>query len=204
MFHELPAGFADRMAHLERLDAEERRQGLPAAERICAVPPETGKLLAILAAAAPPGELAELGTSSGYSSLWLVLAARQRGQKLHSCERAAFKIDLAAETFALTGVGDDVILHRGDADDMLARIGTIGFCFMDHDKRQYQACYERVLTKMADGALLAADNVVSHGEALAGFVEHVLHDRRVDAVVVPIGKGVLVARKKLVRPTTVQ
>ncbi len=108
------------MAYLETIDASDRLDGTPKGLRMRQVPPETGRFLAILAAGAPPGQLLEIGTSAGYSGLWLSLACRQREQRLTTFEVDAEKVKLAGETFRLAGVEDVVQLVQGDARLRLA------------------------------------------------------------------------------------
>jgi caffeoyl-CoA O-methyltransferase len=195
MFHDLPKSVADCMERLQALDAAHRRAKLPAHESLCAVPPETGRFLAILAAAAPAGALVEIGTSGGYSTLWLTLAARGRNQRVLSFERSPAKLAVARDTFAQAGVSSLVDIRVGDVREFLPDCRDVAFCFMDHEKAQYVECYETLVPNLVRGGILAADNVQSHAETLAPFVAHVTTDPRVDAVVVPIGKGVLLARK---------
>jgi caffeoyl-CoA O-methyltransferase len=195
MFHDIDDRVLEAMHRLEALDAEERRRGLPAPERLCAVPPETGRLLALLAAEAPAGALLEIGTSGGYSTLWLSRAARLRGGHVRSFERSKKKLAIARDTFARTRIEHLLEITAGDVREYLPGCQDIAFCLMDHDKGQYQECYELLVPKLVAGGLLAADNILSHREALAPFVAHVMADPRVDAVVVPIGKGVLLTRK---------
>jgi len=195
VFHDIDDRMAKTMRHLEKLDAEQRRLHLPTPQRLCAVPPETGRFIALLAAAAPAGALLEIGTSGGYSTMWLSRAARERGQRAHSFELSEFKIGLARETFAQTGIADLVDLTEGDVREHLPACRDIAFCFMDHNKAQYIECYDLLVPNLVGGGLLAADNILSHQEALQDFVAHVAADTRVDSMVVPIGKGVLLARK---------
>jgi predicted O-methyltransferase YrrM len=183
------------MRRLEQRDAEERARGLPAAERICAVPPESGRFLALLAASAPDGALLEIGTSSGYSALWLSLAAKLRNQRVSCFELSPHKVALAKQTFADAQVEELVDLTEGDVRAHLSIRREIGFCFMDHDKSLYPDHYELVVANLVGGGIFAADNIVSHQTVLQPFVDHVLDDPRVDAVVVPIGKGILLARR---------
>ena len=67
-------------------------------------------------------------------------------------------------------------------------------CIRDR-KDVYEVCYDLLVPKLVSGGLLIADNAISHQEALRPFMERVLADERVDALVVPIGKGELVVRK---------
>ena len=66
---------------------------------------------------------------------------------------------------------------------------------LDAEKEVYSDCYELIVPRLVKGGLLVADNATSHGEALAPMLQHALNDERVDALIVPIGKGELVCRK---------
>ena len=78
MFSEIPTSVLDRMSELELRDAKDRADGTPRLERLRQVPPETGRFIALWAAAAPKGSIIEVGTSAGYSTLWLALACRAK------------------------------------------------------------------------------------------------------------------------------
>jgi caffeoyl-CoA O-methyltransferase len=196
MFLEIPSTMQARMHHLEQLDAEQRQRDLPASERFCQVPPEIGRFLAILAASAPDGGCVEVGTSAGYSTLWLWLARRGRGPRIKTCEVLPWKLEQAHETFRLCAISDDIEQLVGDARAHLAQCADVAFCFLDAEKKGYLDCYELIVPRLLTGGILCADNIDSHRDQLAPFVAHVLADPRVDSVEVPIGKGVLLARKK--------
>jgi len=185
----------ERMAYMEKVDARDRLDGTPIAARLRQIPPETGKFLALLAASAPSGAVLEIGTSGGYSSLWLALACRQRGDHLTTFETSLSKVELAQETFRLAGVQDLVHIIHGDAVQLLPRYQQVAFCFLDTEKGLFRLCYDRVLPNLLCGGLFCADNAISHEEALEPFLEYVASDSQVDSLVVPVGKGVLVCRK---------
>jgi predicted O-methyltransferase YrrM len=195
MFHNLPQPLKDRMAQLETMDAFDRQNDTPVMERLRQVPPQTGKLLALLAACAPDGQFLEIGTSAGYSGLWISLACRQRGSSLVTFELLPEKVKLARETFQIAGVDSLVKIVPGNVLDHLGAYQEVAFCFLDTEKELYQACYDLVLPNLVPGGLLVADNVISHAEVLGPFVSNTLADQRLDALVVPIGQGVLVGRK---------
>lgn len=195
MFHNIPPEMRERMAFLEAVDSRDRQDGTPRRDRLRQVPPETGKFLAILAAGAPAGRVVEVGTSAGYSSLWLALACRERGDRLTTYEVLETKATLARDTFKTAGVEDTVEFVYGNALEHLTEANDIAFCFMDAEKEIYEAVYDLVIPRLVPGGLFAADNALSHTENLAPFLERVQQDSRVDSVVVPIGKGVLVCRK---------
>jgi len=195
MFHNIPRLVQECMAVLEAVDARDRLDGTPKARRLRQIPPETGKLLALLAAGAPPGVLLEIGTSGGYSSLWLSMACRERGDRLVTFEEDAHKVALARQTFNQAGVEDVVQVVQGNALDLLLNYPGVAFCFLDIEKDAYPACYQSVVSNLVPGGLLCADNVISHASELEQFLEEVHSDPRIDALVVPVGKGVLVCRR---------
>ena len=195
MFNSIPNEILDRMHYLESIDARDRTDGTPRMQRLRQIPPETGKFLALTAATAPEGQYIEIGTSAGYSTLWIALACRARKRKLTTFESMKEKIEPARETIKLAQVEDIVELVTDNAVDSLDKLKNISFCFLDAEKEDYQLLYEKVIPNMVSGGLLVADNVISHGEALKPFLEIVSSDRRVDSIIIPIGKGELVCRR---------
>ncbi|MDP3025809.1 MAG: O-methyltransferase [candidate division Zixibacteria bacterium] len=195
MFHNIPQAIKERMAYLESLDKQDRLAGKSPLERLRQVPPETGKFLALLAASAPEGTYLEIGTSGGYSAMWLSLACKELGRKLITFEVLEEKANLARETFKITGLENVVELVFGDAKKYLQNCKNVAFCFLDAEKEEYLDCYEKVVPNLVSGGILVADNVISHKEVLEPMLERALKDVRVDALIVPIGRGELVCRK---------
>lgn len=195
MFHDIPAAVVERMAFLEAIDAQDRLDGTPKVARLRQIPPETGRFLSLLAVSSPPGRVVEIGTSGGYSGLWLSLACRQRGDRLTTFDSDGEKSRRAQETFAAAGVREYVQVVLGDARQHLPGLDGIAFCFLDVEKDIYGECYELVVPRLVPGGFFVADNAISHQEELGDFVQQVRSDTRVDALVVPIGKGLLVCRK---------
>jgi len=184
------------MEYLEKLDVEDRKNGTPMLRRLRQITPDTGKFIALLFAGAPAGTAIEIGTSAGYSALWLSLACRAQKRSITTFEILDEKAALARETFRTAGVDDVINLVKGDARDHLGEYRDIAFCFLDCEKDAYTDCYEAVVPRMAGGGLLVADNIISHKEELRPFIDRAMADDRVDALVVPMGKGELVCRKK--------
>ncbi len=197
MFHNIPLPILDRMTQLEETDTRDRQDGTPRLDRLRQIPPETGRFLALMAASAPKGEFLEIGTSAGYSALWISIALQERSEKLHTFEAMPAKITLARETFRLANVENQIKLIAGDAREHLPDYKNIAFCFLDAEKESYADCYELTIPNLISGGLFLADNVISHGDELGFFVKRVSEDPRVDAAVVPIGKGLLLCRKNL-------
>lgn len=195
MFHNIPAPVLKRMRALEAQDALDREDGTPRGQRLRQIPAVTGKILALLCASAPKGDVLEVGTSGGYSSLWLSLACRERGDHLTTFEILEEKVARARETFEAAGVSEQIQLIHGDARDVISGYVGVAFCFLDAEKDIYLDVYENVVPNLVTGGILAADNAINHVESLAGFLYRAENDTRVDALVVPIGKGILVCRK---------
>ncbi len=195
MFHSIPAPILARMRSLEEIDAKDRRDGTSRLQRLRQIPPETGRFIALLAAGAPDGQWIEIGTSAGYSTLWLALAGGASGRSITTFEILPEKARLARETFQAAGVENAVRLVEGDARQHLPRYCAIAFCFLDAEKEVYADCYEAVIPRLVPGGLLLADNAINHREALQPMLDRAMSDARVDSLVVPIGKGVLVCRR---------
>jgi predicted O-methyltransferase YrrM len=195
LFHNIPKPILNRMRELEAQDELDRQDGTPHLQRLRQIPPVTGKFLALLCASAPKGGVLEVGTSGGYSSLWLSLACRERGDHLTTFEILEEKVARANETFDAAQVTNQIQLIHGDAREVIDGYKDIAFCFLDAEKDIYLDIYEKLMPNLASGGILAADNVISHADELSDFVAQAEDDPRVDTLVVPIGKGILVCRK---------
>ena len=195
MLHDIPPKIRNRMKYLEKLDGRHRWQQVRRFDRLRQVPPATGRFLAVLAASAPDGEYIEIGTSGGYSTLWLSLACKEKSRRITTFEVSEAKVRLARETFRSAGVENLVDLVEGDARERLKAHKRVAFCFLDAEKHHYLDCYNLVVPNMVPGGLLVVDNVISHREATGPMVRKALKDGRMDAMIVPLGSGLLLARK---------
>jgi len=195
MFHSIRKPILERMQYLEKIDAQDREDGTSQLKRLRQIPPDTGKFLALMAANAPDGNFLEIGTSAGYSTLWIALACEMLGRSITTFELLPEKVKLARKTFLLAQVDKTVTLIEGDAKEFIDRYQNIAFCFLDAEKEVYGELYELIVPRLVHGGLLLADNAINHQESLKPMLDKALTDERVDALIVPIGKGVLVCRK---------
>lgn len=195
MFHTIPNEIQSRMDYLRNIDLHDRQDGTPRLNRLRQIPPDTGKFLSLLLASSPNGNIVEIGTSAGYSTLWLSLAARNLNRKIYTFELLEEKIEKAKTTFKEANVEDIIELIEGDAIKNIRTFNNISFCFIDCEKELYSDVYELVVPRMVDGGIIVIDNAISHGDALKEFIATVMNDIRVDSVLVPIGKGELVCRR---------
>lgn len=123
------------------------------------VPPEDGRLLRLLAESTGAKTVVEIGTSNGYSGIWLCLALRKTGGKLITHEIDEGRAALARKNFARAGVSELVELVMGDAHETVKRIeGPIDLLFLDADKEGYKDYLEKLLPKVRPGGLILAHN----------------------------------------------
>ena len=195
MFHNLPENVRKRVKYLEEIDSKDRNDGTPRLKRLRQIPPETGKFLSLLAASVPKGKFIEIGTSAGYSTLWIALACKLLGTKITTFEILKEKINLAKETFRETDMENYIELIEDDARNYLKDLKSIAFCFLDAEKEVYEECYDLVIPNMVKGGILIANNAINHYETLKPMLDKALTDQRVDALIVPIGKGELLVKK---------
>jgi caffeoyl-CoA O-methyltransferase len=196
MFNDLSVDVLEVMHELEVRDERDRDDGTPHLERLRQITPDTGRFIALWSAAAPAGAVIEIGTSAGYSALWLAQACRISGRSLTTFEILPEKALLARATFARAHATDVVRLVEGDVLDHVDEIEDVGFCFLDAEKDVYESCYEFIVPKMVPGAILIADNATSHRDDLQSMLDRVLADDRVDAMIATVGKGELVCRRR--------
>ena len=195
MFHAIPARIEQRMEHLEAIDRTDRQDGTLKQARLRQVPPETGRFLALMASLAPPGPMLEIGTSGGYSSMWLSLACRQAGRQLTSHEVLPEKIAIARETVRLAGIEAYVRLIEQDGLEALRAADEVAFLFLDADKDRSMAYLELIGSRLVPGGLFLADNAISHRDKMERMIQAAASDPDLDSIIVPIGKGVLVCRR---------
>lgn len=195
MFRDIPQSVEVTQGHLKALEAWRTAQGMEPRRLLRQVAPETGKLLALLLANCPPGHAAELGTGAGYSALWLALACRATGRRLTTFELDPSKAELARQSLSAAAVTDVVELREQDALEGLKSLDNLAFCFIDAERDMVRAAYETALAKLPAGGVVAVDNAVSHAAEFQDFLGDAERDGRVDALIVPIGYGLLVCRK---------
>jgi predicted O-methyltransferase YrrM len=195
MYHNIPDQIKDCMRELETRDVMERSSNLPVAARLQQISPDTGKFLAMLCMDVPKGLIVEVGTSGGYASLWLGLACKQRGDKLTTFEIQDDKISTARETFRKAGVDSIINVVHGDVRAYIPRLPPTAFCFMDAEKDVHLEVYEQILPNLVSGGMLVANGALAQTDQLSLYLGRAYRDPRVDTLVVPIGRGLLLCRK---------
>jgi predicted O-methyltransferase YrrM len=135
-------------------DMESQRSGM------YNVPREDGLLLRVLAEAAGAKRVVEVGTSNGYSGIWLCLGMRATGGKLITYEINSERAALARKNFKRAGVEDMVTLVEGDAHEQVTKLeGPVDIVFLDADKSGYVDYLEKLLPLVRPGGLVLAHNM---------------------------------------------
>ena len=181
------------LATLGRLEAEdraEREAGLPAERRSRQVAPATGRFLFALAASQAGIEVLEVGGSRGYSTIWLAAGARVLGGRVVSLEHDPEKCAAWRATVAAAGLEEWAELVEGDAFSTLRETRDVfDLVFLDAEKEDYEALFALVRPLLEPGALVVADNVVSHADALGAYSAARQADATLSSVTIPLNRG---------------
>ncbi len=177
-------------------DQKERMKNLPGTQRIRAMDPDAAKLLSILAVSNKARNIVEVGSGVGYSTLWLAYAASLTGGKVLACELDPAKADLLQANIEQAGMSAWVEILVGDARDLLRqRDEPVDFLFLDAKKDLYETYFDVVYKRMGMGAMIVADNVVSHADELLDFITYMQNHPSLESVSVPLGRGLEVTVK---------
>ena len=178
------------LARLEREDAEEREAGVARELRARQVARTTGQFLFSVCAPQADCEVLELGGSRGYSTIWLAAAVRILGGRVLSLEADPAKCEAWRRNIADAGLEQWADLVEGDAHETLPAIDDVfDVVFLDAEKEDYEALFGLARGKLEPGALVIADNVVSHAGALGAYSEARQRDSTLVSTTVPLDRG---------------
>jgi predicted O-methyltransferase YrrM len=157
------------------------------------VSPEVGRFFHLMLQAIVAKRVLEIGTSNGYSTLWIVDALEKTGGWLTTLERDPAKIAMATENLEKAGLKERVDIIEGDARETIQELDKrFDFVFIDADKESYEHYLQHALKRVRPGAIIAADNVDSHADELSGFLEMIERDPWLEDVRMPFGGGQVV------------
>jgi caffeoyl-CoA O-methyltransferase len=178
------------LARLEEEDARERDEGVARELRARQVARSTGQFLFALVAPQWDCEVLEIGGSRGYSSIWLGAGVRHLGGRVLSLESDPVKIEGWRRNVEEAGLEETVELMEGDACETLPQIQDVfDVVFIDAEKDDYEQLFLLARDKVEPGALVVADNVLSHAETLGAYSEARQADPTTESVTLPLDRG---------------
>ena len=178
------------LARLEAADADERARGLPPEQRSRQVARTTGQFLFSFVAPQADCEVLELGGSRGYSTIWLAAGVRNLGGRVLSLEADPLKVEAWRANVEEAGLADTAELVAGDAFQTLPLIADVfDVVFLDAEKEMYERLFELAREKLEPGAVVIADNVLSHEETLGAYSRARQADPTLESVTVPLDRG---------------
>ena len=185
---------------LDELAAFGRHNDAEAAERsrkMLNITPETGEFLDLLVRATGAKSVLEIGTSNGYSTLWLARGVAAGGGRVTTLEHSEAKIAMARENFARAGMLAWITQLTGDAGAFLRTASTpFDLVFLDAERSAYVGWWPQLSALIAPGGLLVVDNATSHAAEMAPFMALVRADAVYVTSLAPIGNGEFLACKR--------
>ena len=156
--------------------------------------PATARLLSMLVRSSRRTRLLEIGTSNGYSTIWLAWATHPMGGHVTSIEREAHKLSLADGNLRQAGLREVVDLIHGDATQVVATLaGPFDCVFFDADRKSAPSQLALLLPKLTAEVFLLADNALSHPQEIAAYLAAVQALPQFEHLIIPIGKGLSIA-----------
>lgn len=179
---------------LKRIENENQQ------EELWIVGPATGKILHTLVRVLEPETALEIGTSVGYSALWIA-SALEKNQKgtLWTIESHAQRFERAKSNIEAAGLLHRVVQIKGHAPEVFLQNGAIpeaiNFAFFDATKQEHQAYFDAVFPFMQSGGMIAVDNVFSHRQGqMERFIQSLHRHPALQVAEIPVGDGLLIAR----------
>lgn len=174
----------------EAIDAEQSAYS----RRMMNLVPATATLISFLIRSSKRTRILEIGTSNGYSTIWLAWSAQQTGGHVTSLDREASKHALAAANLQRAGLRELVELRCGEATELVAELpGPFDCVFFDADRLTAPAQLALLYPKLAPDALLLADNAISHPTEIADYLAALQALPDVESMIIRVGKGLSVA-----------
>lgn len=159
---------------------------------------QTAEFISMLIKISGVKNVLEIGTSNGYSALWIADALKSAGNNGHltTIEFYEKRQCIARDNIEKCGLSDFVTFKQGRALEILANLDFVpDLVFIDANKSEYIQYFDLLKDKLPKGAIILADNVVSHASKVADFLEEIKNDTRYQSEVLDLPAGLLMAYK---------
>lgn len=192
-----PPGLRELLEELETFGEHNDATTTDRASRMLNITPDTGAFLAVLVRSMAARNILEIGTSNGYSTVWLASAAAAMGGRVTTIDVDARKTQLAVHNLRRAGLESAVEPHTGDAGVLLARGAAERWdlIFLDADRKPYATWWPDLWRGLRPNGLLVVDNAISHAAEMEPLVERIRQEPGATHVLVPVGKGELLVLK---------
>ncbi len=179
------------LSELEQFGEANDKQKNERSERMLNITRDTGEFLSVLIRATAAKRVLEIGTSNGYSTLWLADACSGVDGEVTTIEYSASKYKLASENISRSNLTSVIRQVQGDAGDLLSEYadGAYDLIFLDAERSEYLGWWNNLKRVLRSGGLLVVDNATSHAEEMAPFISKVESDPDFTTSLVPVGKG---------------
>jgi predicted O-methyltransferase YrrM len=175
---------------------------IPHDERMLAITKDTGIFYNIILRMQKPKRILEIGTSTGYSSLWFADAVLEQKTKILTIEQSQKKIEMANRNFKCAGVSKIIQIKQGNAKDILNQMlkefrksksrKYFDFIFIDADKEEYRFYFDAGLEMLKNGGIIAADNIIYPERFqmyIKKYMDYVYTKKNIQTSIIPIGNG---------------
>ena len=187
------------LRNMEAFGQSNDAQETDRARRMLNLERNTAELMHILILSSGRKRILEIGTSNGYSAIWLGCALRRipGAQRLSTIELNARKVQQARANIASAGLSDTISVHEGSATEIVKTLdGPFDCVFFDADRISVPEQLRLLLPKLERDVLLLADNILSHPEEVAGYLKEFEHLPEFVTTTVTVGKGLHIAYRK--------
>jgi predicted O-methyltransferase YrrM len=167
-------------------------------KRMLNITRDTGEFLAVLVLTKDAQNVLEIGTSNGYSTLWLADACTRTGGHVTTVELSDYKVQLAKENFEAAGLTEAITQIQNDARNVLAETpdASIDLLFLDSERSEYLGWWSDIKRVLKKHGLLVIDNATSHKEEMTPFMAEISNDPGFSISLVPVGNGEFLAVKR--------
>ncbi|WP_142344869.1 O-methyltransferase [Bacillus cereus] len=185
------------LLQLEKYGEEHDRHKEKREEKLRNISREMGQFLSVLVKGCNAKKILEIGTSNGYSTLWLANAVEETNGNVITVELSSERVGEALRNFERANLTQRIDIHNQEAgaflDSQVDR--SFDFIFLDSERTQYMWWWEHIKRILEPKGFLVIDNATSHAGELAGFIKMIEEDVTFETVLLAFQKGAFVARK---------
>ncbi len=160
------------------------------------IAPENGQLLSILIQSIQARNVLEVGTSNGYSTIWIAAALKETGGRLITLEFDPGRAKEAQAHLQEVGLDNIVEVRVGNALDEIPKChGTFDLIFLDAEKNEYRRYLELALPNIRTGGVIVADDTVTMRDEMPDYIEFVFNTPTLNSVDIPLDDGIILSYK---------